>query len=577
MSSPKPSIVPSMSAVPVTPAAMTSALVLSGYGISALLLLVVLLSSPFVLALPGIDAPSLFWLLLSQALLGGVVLLAITARGVRQMKALYQVLLGGPREVPTTPPPPPEAVRAAFRFPERAAIAVVVSTQLIPLVDGLGIVPISGLKGWPRASVAMLSMAVGAAAAMPSVVLFRQLVWRWLGRLHPADVALPTSQAVGRRLAVTVALPVGIVGTSALVVFASHMVGLRTHVLPEMAVDNMPIELDVMAGGIALAGVLATTFTAWSVAKWAGDLLSVDLTGLTRHITFVTRGVTAVDTGDFESFHAVARTPMGKELAQALTDLALRFAAMRQKEREGRIAMEQVHRLRTQFLATMSHDLRSPLNSILGFAALVESEADGPITPEQRESLQMIARSAHDLLRLVNNILDSARIEAGRLSLRPTWVSSADLVQQAVAAGTRLIGDRALSIQADLQPDLPSLFVDQDRIVQALVGLFSHAIDAMQQGDIRLVAQLGSGAPGPEGQYVQIDVIDSGPGIREADQDAIFQAFREIQDPSGRRIGGLGLGLSVARELVRAHGGEAWFDNEPGRGTTFSLAIPVER
>jgi signal transduction histidine kinase len=118
--------------------------------------------------------------------------------------------------------------------------------------------------------------------------------------------------------------------------------------------------------------------------------------------------------------------------------------------------------------------------------------------------------------------------------------------------------------------------VDQDRIVQALVGLFSHAIDAMQEGTIRLAARVASGPPGPAISHLRIDVADRGQGIRDTDQEALFEAFREMQEPSGRRIGGLGLGLSVARELVRAHGGDNWFETEAGHGTTFSVAIPLE-
>jgi len=239
-------------------------------------------------------------------------------------------------------------------------------------------------------------------------------------------------------------------------------------------------------------------------------------------------------------------------------------------------AMEQVQRLRTQFLASMSHDLRSPLNSILGFAALISSGAEGPVTDEQRESIRMITYGARDLLRLVTNILDSARLEAGRLTLRCAFTPTAEILAQAVAEGRRMIGDRPLDIELDAAPNLPAVYVDQDRVVQAVMGIFSHAIDAMESGKIRLSAKLGSGAPGPALPYLQLDVADSGQGIREADQAALFQAFREIKEPSGRRIGGLGLGLSVARELVLAHGGDVWCESVAGKGSTFSVAIPLD-
>lgn len=150
-----------------------------------------------------------------------------------------------------------------------------------------------------------------------------------------------------------------------------------------------------------------------------------------------------------------------------------------------------------------------------------------------------------------------------------------EILTQAVTEGRRLIGDRPLEIEAELQPGLPPVYADADRVVQAVVGLFSHAIDAMDRGTIRLVARVGK-PEGTQTPHLLIDVVDSGAGIRRADRESLFEAFREIQEPSGKRIGGLGLGLSLARELARAHNGDARFHTEPGRGTTFSVSLPLE-
>lgn len=187
----------------------------------------------------------------------------------------------------------------------------------------------------------------------------------------------------------------------------------------------------------------------------------------------------------------------------------------------------------------------------------------------------MIRRSAHDLLRLVTNILDSARLEAGKLQLRRAWTPSVEILTEAVSEGRRLIADRPLQIEAELQPGLPPVHVDADRAVQAVIGLFTHAAHAMDSGTIRLVARVAYGPPGPASEYLRVDVLDEGAGIREADQERIFEAFRELQEPSGKRIGGLGLGLALARDLVQAHGGDIWFESEPGQGTTFTVALPL--
>jgi signal transduction histidine kinase len=543
-------------------------LVVASYGVGAVLGLFMALATPFVLALPGLEAAAVLRVATAQGLVAGIVLLAITFRGVRRMTPLYRVLLRGPRIIPHDPPPSPAAVHAAFTWPERGVWLNTACAQLVPLLDALGIAPISGLDGWSRLAVDLLSVAVAAAGLHPSIILWRRIVWRWLGRLHPADVPLERTQKLEDRLALTATLPVTVVGLAAVVVLSAHLMSLRERVVPLVQIGTVSVELDLTAAVLAGCIIVSITSMAWLVARGLGQTLASDLIALTGQIE-------RVRTGSASRFEQHAITRSGRALSASLSELSERFSAMREKERQGRLAMEEVQRMRTQFLASMSHDLRSPLNSILGFAHLIENGSEGPITREQRESLQMITQSARDLLRLVTNILDSARLEAGRLELRRTWTPSVEILTQAVSEGRKLIGDRPLSIEGELQPGLPPVYVDADRVVQAVVGLFSHAIDAMDRGTIRLVARVGV----PQGQtraHLLIDVVDSGAGIRDSDKESLFEAFREIQEPSGRRIGGLGLGLSLARELARAHGGDAWFATQSGKGTTFSVALPLE-
>jgi signal transduction histidine kinase len=570
------SVVPSLGSPPTKPGRMLLLLLLSGAAVFTMLIVFLLFGTPFVLALPGVDARAMLRLTLAQGATGGLVLAFFGYRNLARVRALYDILLLGPRADPRAPAPPSAAVRAAFRLPENTIYRTVAFVLLVPLLDATGLVEVSGLTGWSRVSVDLLTMAVSAAGAMPGVVLFRQVMWRWLGRLHPTDVTLPTSEKLGVRMAFTVAVPVAVVGVSGVVALASHLLALRTRLLPQIPMEGMSADLDLTAAGLALMMIVVTSALAFSLARKLGEQLARDQRALTERIELVRSAQSPSDSADIRAFGEIAHTPAGEQLASALSELAHRFAQMSSKEREGRIAMEQVQKLRTQFLASMSHDLRSPLNSIVGFATLIESGAEGPITPEQRESIQMITRSARDLLRLITNILDSARLEAGRLRLRRTFTPSGEILAQAVSEGKRLIGDRPLTIETELTAALPIVYVDQDRIVQALVGLFSHAIDAMHEGTIRLAARVANGPPGPAAPHLRVDVTDRGQGIRDADQEALFEAFREMQEPSGRRIGGLGLGLSVARELVRAHGGDIWFETQAGHGTTFSVAIPLE-
>jgi signal transduction histidine kinase len=551
-------------------------LLASGAAVFAMLMVFLLFGTPFVLAQPGVDARAMLRLTLAQGTAGALVLLLFSYRELARLRPLHDILVLGPRAEPRAPAPDEGQVRAAFQLPERIVYRTVACIILVPLLDASGLVEVSGLTGWSRVSVDLLTMAVSAAGATPAAVLFRQVMWRWLGRLHPTDVSLAASEQLGVRMAITVAVPVAVVGISGVVALASHLLALRTRLLPQIPMEGMAADLDLTAAVLSLAMIIVTSGLAFSLARKLGEQLARDLRAISERIELVHGAQSPSDSADIKAFGEVGHTPAGEKLASALSELASRFAQMSSKEREGRIAMEQVQKLRTQFLASMSHDLRSPLNSIVGFATLIESGAEGPVTPEQRESIQMITRSARDLLRLISNILDSARLEAGRLRLRRTFTPSAEILAQAVSEGKRLIGDRPLTIETEVTAALPVVYVDQDRIVQALVGLFSHAIDAMREGTIRLAARIASGPPGPAAAHLRIDVTDSGQGIRDTDQATLFEAFRELQEPSGRRIGGLGLGLSVARELVRAHGGDIWFETEPGRGTTFSVAIPLD-
>jgi signal transduction histidine kinase len=570
------SIVPSLGTRPYSPAQIVGLFFLAGFSLSAVLFLFVLLGSPFMLALPGITLPSLARITGFQAIAAGLGLSVSSVYYVARVEPLHRVLLLGPRSTPHPPSPDSRAVAVAFRWGERTALITTGCAMLVPFIDLLDLLPLSRLEGWPRISVNLLAISISLVGMMPGLMLFRSIVWRWLGRLHPSDVKLPMSGRMADRLAFTVVPSVAGVGIAALVVLSAHLVALRTRMFPQLMLGGMPVVIDLVAGALAGVMIIVGTATAYWLARRLGNALAQDLTVLTERIDRVSLGDLGRDESALGSFQTHMQTRAGEQLGHALYELARQFVSMRGKERQGRRAMEQVQRLRTQFLASMSHDLRSPLNSILGFATLISSGAEGPVTEEQRESIGMITQSARDLLRLVTNILDSARLEAGKLTLRRATAPAADILAQAVAEGRRMIGDRPLDVEVDLMPNLPAVYVDQDRVVQAVMGIFSHAIDAMESGKIRLSAKLGNAADGPQFPYLQIDVADSGQGIREADQAALFQAFREIQEPSGRRIGGLGLGLSVARELILAHGGDVWCESVAGRGTTFSIAIPLD-
>ena len=230
--------------------------------------------------------------------------------------------------------------------------------------------------------------------------------------------------------------------------------------------------------------------------------------------------------------------------------------------------------LRTRFMAAMSHELRSPLNSIVGFSQLLENGLEGELTSGQLESVTMVRRSSEELILLLTDVLDLARIEAGRLRLRRGWTPSVEILTEAVSRGRRIVDGRDVTIEAELQPGLPPVHVDQRRIVQAVAALFRHVATSLSKTTIRLRARIVDGPPGPPDQ-LRIEIHDAMDAIPKAEVERIFDAFRELTAPAGRRVGGLGMALSLSRELIRQHGGEVWAESS-AEGTVLCVALPLD-
>lgn len=264
-------------------------------------------------------------------------------------------------------------------------------------------------------------------------------------------------------------------------------------------------------------------------------------------------------------------------LARVAREVAARAEQLALETREDASARAQIadaRELRTRFMASMSHELRSPLNSIVGFAQLLEEGLEGSLAEEQRESVTMIRRSAEELILLLTDILDLARLEAGKLNLARRWTPSVEILTEAVRQGRSIVEGQEVEIEAELQPGLPPVFVDQRRIVQAVVALFRNAASSLAKTRIRLRARVALGPPGPE-RHLRVEIYDALGAIPALEVARIFEAFQEITEPAGRRVGGLGMALSLSRGLVRLHGGEVWADSLPGAGTVLCVAIPL--
>ena len=251
-------------------------------------------------------------------------------------------------------------------------------------------------------------------------------------------------------------------------------------------------------------------------------------------------------------------------------------------EREARLEAEAASQAKSDFLAIMSHELRTPLNAILGYSELMELGISGDLTEPMRKQVGRIRVSAKHLLSLVNDILDLAKVEAGRLSVATVPGS----VSEAVTSAITLVQPQALAknLEVTLTSDLdtlPSYVGDDERVRQILINLLSNAVKSTAPGgtigiDAALSESIGAARLQPRRSYVCIRVSDTGTGIAAEKLDAIFEPFVQAETGPTRSQEGSGLGLTIGRRLARAMGGDLTVVSEIGKGSTFSLWLPAD-
>ncbi len=261
------------------------------------------------------------------------------------------------------------------------------------------------------------------------------------------------------------------------------------------------------------------------------------------------------------------RATSSEPLADAVARLTRRYGEMARAEERARESVRQARALKTRFMALMSHDLRSPLNSITGFAEVLADGLDGPLEPGQQESVAAIRSAGEDLARLVTDILDTARLEAGRLPLEKDWHPMVTLLGNAIGEARARLRNDELGLEPRLEPGLPPIHVDGDRVVQALAGILIHVGQMIRRGTIVLDVH----REGQEAILVDVRAAD----LRADDAQRIFEALRAVRAPSGQRVVGLGLGLALARGLVEANGGTLSYEELPQGGARFALTLPT--
>ncbi|HEY4044233.1 MAG TPA: ATP-binding protein [Rhodopila sp.] len=231
--------------------------------------------------------------------------------------------------------------------------------------------------------------------------------------------------------------------------------------------------------------------------------------------------------------------------------------------------LRQASELKSRFLSNMSHEFRTPLNSILALSRLLMDRTDGPLTVEQERQVGYVRRSAESLTELVNDLLDLAKVEAGKLEIRPRYFTVSELFGALRGVMKPLQQNEAVELIFEEPVDCPALFTDEAKVAQILRNLISNALKFTDRGEVRVSASFDG-----ETRNCSLQVADTGIGIAAEDHDLVFQEFCQVENMLQSRVKGTGLGLPLSRRLAELIGGSLSLRSAPGVGSTFMLCIP---
>ncbi|MDB5340287.1 MAG: histidine kinase [Planctomycetaceae bacterium] len=232
-------------------------------------------------------------------------------------------------------------------------------------------------------------------------------------------------------------------------------------------------------------------------------------------------------------------------------------------------ALREASDLKSRFLSYMSHEFRVPLGAIRSIARILLDKLDGPLTEEQEKQVKFIQGSAVDLSEMVDDLLDLAKVEAGRITISPAWFEMVDLFSALRGMFKPILTNPEVSLVFDEPPDLPRLYTDDKKLSQILRNFISNALKFTLKGEVRVA--VARGAPG----WVIFTVSDTGIGIHQQNLASLFQDFVQVDSPIQKRMRGSGLGLALSKKFAELLGGRVRAESEPGVGSHFFVEIPV--
>jgi len=308
------------------------------------------------------------------------------------------------------------------------------------------------------------------------------------------------------------------------------------------------------------------TGEAMPVEAIAGKILS-DHGELTAVVTILHDQREALEKATLYEQLKQASDELERKIQAATADIAHQNELLRRQA----IELEQASALKSQFLANMSHEFRTPLNAMLGYTSMLLQGVAGPTEPPVRRQLSRIESNGRHLLTIINEILDISRIEAGRMPLQMSTVRIPDLVGEVKSELEPIIMRSKLTVTLDFEKDLAPITTDRQKVKQIVLNLLSNALKFTHHGGVTIGARRN-----PKERTVTVSVTDTGIGIAQADQDRIFEDFRQLDNSPTRAYSGTGLGLSICRRLAQMLDGRISVHSRVGKGSTFTLTLPAK-
>jgi signal transduction histidine kinase len=313
---------------------------------------------------------------------------------------------------------------------------------------------------------------------------------------------------------------------------------------------------------LALSGIVLS-FATMIVLMASGVLAPTSVPGAPGHVPTVGYTITAI---------AYCAFVVG--IPGFFCAATLRMLRTKERDLEAKTAqLMQANTQRSQFVASMTHELRTPIHGVQGLADVIAAGVYGPVTDKQKEACASIKRSAQSLLGLVDDVLNLARAEANRIEARPSSIDIAALVERVTASVAWMIGTKKIGLEAEVEEELPFVMSDDRWLAHVLVNLVSNAVKFTPEGGTVTVRAFER----PEADAVVLEVVDTGIGIAREDRERIFEPFRQADDKSDTKgFGGVGLGLALVARLTDLLGARVELDSDVGKGSRFRVIVPID-